>query len=87
MGWIDMRDIVFVSLMGFVVVWTVLSAYGMIQAIGGFSDTYASLVASYPTLATDEARQRTLETVILYGVLKWAIVAVPVALVALLVRR
>jgi len=51
------------------------------------SDTYASLVASYPTLATDEARQRTLETVILYGVLKWVIIAGPLALVALLVRR
>jgi hypothetical protein len=51
------RDIVFVCLIGFIVASTVLSAYGMIQAIGGFSDTYAALVASYPTLATEEARQ------------------------------
>jgi hypothetical protein len=82
-GW---REIVFVCSMGFLVAWTVLSLYGFIEAIVGFSDTYASFVASYPTLATEAARQLTLQSVILHNVLKWSIVAVPLALVAMLAK-
>ncbi len=34
-----MRDIVFVCSIGFVAAWTLLSTWGMIQALGGFTDT------------------------------------------------
>jgi hypothetical protein len=77
------RDIVFVCSIGFLVAWTLLSIWGMIQALSGFTDTYASIVASTPALATEEARQSTLQSVILFSVAKWAMVAVPLALLAL----
>ena len=78
-----MRDIVFVCSIGFVAAWTLLSTWGMIQALGGFNDTYASIVASAPALATEEARQSILQGVILANVAKWATVAVPFGLLAL----
>ncbi len=78
-----MRDIVFVCSIGFLAAWTLLSTWGMIQALGGFTDTYASIVASAPALATAEARQSILQGVILANVAKWATVAVPVGLLAL----
>jgi hypothetical protein len=85
---VDMiRNTVFTSLMAFIVVWTVISAYGLIQAIAGFPDTYASIVASSPTLATGAARQSILQGVILHSVFKWLIVAAPLALFALLAKR
>jgi hypothetical protein len=80
------REVVFVSLVGFLVAWTLISIWGMIQAISGFTDTYASIVASSPALATEAARQSTLQSVILFNVAKWAIVAVPLALLALLAK-
>jgi hypothetical protein len=55
----------------------------LIQALGGFTDTYASVVASAPVLATPEARQSILQGVILSNIAKWALVAVPFALLAL----
>jgi hypothetical protein len=55
----------------------------MIQALAGFTDTYASIVASTPALGTAEARQALLQGVILANVAKWAVVAVPPALLAL----
>ena len=78
-----MRDIVFVCSIGFLAAWTLLSTWGMIQALGGFTDTYASIVASAPALATAEARQSILQGVILANVAKWATVAVPFGLLAL----
>jgi hypothetical protein len=77
------RDIVFVCSIGFLVAWTLLSIWGMIQAFSGFTDTYASIVASSPALATEEARQSLLQSVILFNVAKWAMAAVPIALLAL----
>ena len=77
------REVVFVSLVGFLVAWTLISIWGMIQAISGFTDTYASIVASTPALGTAEARQALLQGVILSNVAKWAVVAVPPALLAL----
>jgi hypothetical protein len=59
---------------------------GMIQAITGFTDTYASIVASSPALATEAGRQSTLQGIILSNALKWAIVAVPLALLAVLAK-
>ena len=47
---------------------------GMIQAFSGFTDTYASILASSPALAIEAARQSTLQSAILFGVAKWAIV-------------
>jgi len=82
-GW---KETIFICSMGFLVAWTVLSLFGFIEALVGFSDTYASLVASYPTLATDVGRQTTLQSVILHNVLKWSIVAVPLALIAMLAK-
>ncbi len=78
-----MRDIVFVCSIGFLVAWTLLSIRGLIQALGGFTDTYAAVVASAPALATEEARQSTLQSVILSNVAKWAMAAVPLSLLAL----
>jgi hypothetical protein len=80
------RDVVFVSLVGFLVAWTLISIWGMIQAFSGFTDTYASIVASSPALATEAARQSTLQSVILVGVARWAIVAVPLALLVLFAK-
>ena len=45
-----MRDIVFVTTVGFLVAWTAISIWGMIVAFTGFTDTYASIVASSPAL-------------------------------------
>ena len=78
-----MRDIVFVCSIGFLAAWTLLSTWGMIQALAGFTDTYASIVASAPALATEEARQSILQGVILANVGKWATIAVPLGLLAL----
>jgi hypothetical protein len=77
------RDKVFLCSIGFLVAWTLLSIWGMIQALAGFNDTYASIVASTPALGTAEARQALLQGVILSNVAKWAVVAVPPALLAL----
>ena len=82
-----MRDIVFVTTVGFLVAWTAISIWGMIVAFTGFTDTYASIVASSPALATEAARQSTLQGIILRNVVKWAIVAVPLGLLALLAKR
>jgi len=80
------RNVVFISLIGFLVAWTLISIWEMIQAITGFTDTYASIVASSPALATEAGRQSTLQGIILSNVLKWAIVAVPLALLAVLAK-
>jgi hypothetical protein len=77
------RDKVFLCSIGFLVAWTLLSIWGMIQALAGFTDTYASIVASTPALGTGEARQALLQDVILSNVAKWAVVAVPPPLLAL----
>lgn len=82
-----MRDIVFVTTVGFLVAWTAISIWGMIVAFTGFTETYASIVASSPALATEAARQSTLQGIILGNVVKWAIVAVPLGLLALLAKR
>jgi hypothetical protein len=58
----------------------------MIQAFTGFTDTYSSIVASSPALATEAAWQSTLQGVIISNVAKWAIVAVPLAVLALLAK-
>ena len=41
-----------------------------------------SIVASSPALATEAGRQSTLQGIILSNVLKWAIVAMPLAVLA-----
>src|SRR6476620_2695497 len=80
------RDIIFTALVGFLVTWSALSAFALVQALVGFSDTYAELVTKYPTLATNEARQATLQTVMLHEIGKWAIVAAPLGLLALIAK-
>jgi hypothetical protein len=80
------REIIFISLVGFLIAWSALSAYGLFQALASFTDTYADLVSKYPSLATAEARQETLQSVIFHEVAKWAIVAVPLALLALIAK-
>ena len=60
------RDIIFTALVAFLVVWSALSAFALLQAMLGFTDTYAELVTKYPNLATNEARQATLQTVMLH---------------------
>jgi len=77
------RDIIFISLVGFLVTWSALSAFSLLQALVGFTDTYAELVTKYPTLATNEARQAT---VMLHEIGKWAIVAAPLGLLALIAK-
>ena len=52
----------------------------------GFTDTYAEIVTKYPNLATSEAWQATLQTVMLHEIGKWAIVAAPLGLLALIAR-
>lgn len=81
-----LRDIIFYSSVGFIVAWSALSAFALLQALVGFTDTYAELVTKYPTLATNDARQVTLQTVMLHEIGKWAIVAAPLGLVALIAR-
>lgn len=80
------RDIIFTALVAFLVVWSALSAFALLQAMLGFTDTYAELVTKYPNLATNEARQATLQTVMLHEIGKWAIVAAPLGLLALIAR-
>ena len=80
------REIIFLAAMTFAGAWTVLSAYGLLQAFAGFGDTYASVVASSPALATNEARQAVLQGVIINHVARWAIVAVPLGLIAFLAK-
>jgi hypothetical protein len=75
-----MRDIAFVCSIGFLAAWTLLSVWGLIQPLGGFTYTYASVVTSAPALGTPEARQSILQGVILSNLAKWALVAVPLAL-------
>jgi hypothetical protein len=80
------REIIFITLIGFLVAWSALSAFALLQAMLGFGDTYAELVSKYPSLATSEARQATLQTVMLHELGKWAIVAAPLGLLALIAR-
>jgi hypothetical protein len=82
----DIREIIFLSAITFVVVWSVLSAYGLLQAIAGFTETYASVVASNPVLATNEGRQAVLQGEIIHLVVRWSIVAAPLGLIALLAK-
>ncbi len=74
---------VFIGSIGFLAAWTVLSLFGMIEAFSGFGDTYAAMVADNPVLASEDARQAILQGVILANIGKWAVVAVPLGLVAL----
>ena len=61
------RNTVFICSIGFLAAWTLLSIWGMIEALGGFTDTYASIVAATPALgnrgstAISAARRHTLE--------------------------
>jgi len=80
------KETIFICAIGFLIAWTAVSLYGFIEAIVGFSDTYASLVASHPTLATDVGRQTALQGMILDHVLRWSMVAVPLGLVAMLAK-
>lgn len=77
------RRIVFICSIGFLMAWTLLSIWGMIDAFSGFNDTYASIVAANPALASEDARQSILQGVILANVAKWAVVALPLGLLAL----
>jgi hypothetical protein len=77
------RRTVFLCSIGFLAAWTLLSLWGMVQAFSGFTDTYASIVAANPALATESARQSILQGVILSKVGEWAVVAVPLGLLAL----
>jgi hypothetical protein len=80
------RDIIFTALVGFLIAWSALSAFALLQAMLGFTNTYAEIVTRYPNLATNEARQATLQTVMLHELGKWAIVAAPLGLLALIAR-
>ena len=82
-GW---KQTIFIWSMGFLIAWTALSLYGLAEAFVGFSDTYASLVASHPTLATDVGRQTALQDIILQNVIRWSVVAAPLGLVAMLAK-
>ncbi len=77
------RRTVFICSVGFLAAWTVLSLFWMIEAFSGFGDTYAAMVADNPVLASEDARQAILQGVILAIIGKWAVVAVPLGLVAL----
>jgi len=44
------RDIIFTALVGFLVTWSALSAFSLVQALVGFTDTYAELVTKYQPL-------------------------------------
>jgi hypothetical protein len=78
---VNAREIIFLSLIAFLVAWSALSAFALLQALVGFTDTYAELVTKYPSLATNEARQATL-----LEIGKWAIVAAPLGLLALIAK-
>jgi len=78
-----MRRTVFICSIGFLAAWTLLSIWGMIDAFSGFNDTYAAIVAANPALASEDARQSILQGVILANVAKWAVVALPLGLLAL----
>ena len=80
------RDIIFTALIGFLIAWSALSAFALLQKMVGFTDTYAEIVTKYPNLATSEAWQATLQTVMLHEIGKWAIVAAPLGLLALIAR-
>ena len=80
------REIIFLLAITFAGAWTVLSGYGLLQAFAGFGDTYASVVASSPALATGEGRQAVLLGVIIDHVARWALVAVPLGLIAFLAK-
>jgi hypothetical protein len=80
------RDIIFTALIGFLIAWSALSAFALLQEMVGFTDTYAEIVTKYPNLATSEAWQATLQTVMLHEIGKWAIVAAPLGLLALIAR-
>ena len=54
--------------------------------MAGFTETYSEIVTKNPSLATNEARQETLQTVMLHEIGKWAIVAAPLGLLALIAR-
>ncbi len=77
------RRTVFICSIGFLAAWTLLSIFGMIEAFSGFGDTYAAMVAENPVLANEDARQSILQGLILANIGKWAVVAVPLGLVAL----
>jgi hypothetical protein len=77
------RNTVFICSIAFLAAWTLLSIWGMIEAFSGFNDTYASIVAANPALATEAARQSILQGVILSNVAEWTVVAVPLGLLAL----
>jgi len=79
------RETIFIALIGFLVVWSALSAFALLQAMLGFTDNYAEIITKSPNLATNEARQATLQTVMLHEIGKWAIVAAPLGL-ALIAR-
>ena len=78
------REIIFLSLIAFLVVWSALSAFALLQALVGFTGTHAE--PKYPSLATNEARQATLQMVMLQEIGKWAIVAAPLGLLALIAK-
>ena len=80
------RDIIFLTLVGFLVAWSALSAFALLQAMAGFTETYSEIVTKNPSLATSAARQATLQTVMLHEIGKWAIVAAPLGLLALIAR-
>jgi hypothetical protein len=80
------RDIIFYAAVGFLIAWSALSLFALLQAMLGFGDTYAEIVTKYPSLATNEARQAALQTVMLHELGKWAIVAAPLGLLALIAR-
>ena len=80
------REIIFLAAITFAAAWTVLSAYDLLQALAGFGDTYASVVASSPALATSAAKQAVLQGVIIQHVAKWLLVAGPLAFIALLAK-
>ena len=75
------RDIIFTALVGFLIAWSALSAFALLQAMLGFT-----VVTKNPSLATNEARQATLQTVMLREIGKWAIVAAPLGLLALIAK-
>ena len=47
------RDIIFLTLVGFLVAWSALSAFALLQAMAGFTETYSEIVTKNPSLATN----------------------------------
>jgi hypothetical protein len=80
------RDTIFLLLIGFLIAWTALQGFALLQALLGFTDTYSQIVTNYPSLATNEARQATLQAVMLREIGKWAVVAAPLGLLALIAK-